>query len=48
MVDTVKNHIESSNLTMDIMNSNIAKLMSVVNKLVDTRERDAFSHHGQS
>jgi hypothetical protein len=38
MVETVKNHIESSNSTMDNMNSNIAKLMSVVNKLVDTRE----------
>ena len=47
MIDTVKNHIESSNLTMDSMNSNISKLMSVVNKLVDTREREALSQHGQ-
>ena len=48
MVDTVKNHIESSNSTMDNMNSNIAKLMSVVNKLVATRDREFFSQHGQA
>ena len=48
MVNTVKDHIESSNLTMDNMNSNMAKLMAVVNKLVDTKEREAALNHQQT
>jgi hypothetical protein len=40
------NFLRKSNiLTMDNMNSNIAKLMSVVNKLVDNRAKD--SEHQQ-
>ena len=39
MVETVKGHIDSSNITMDNMNNNLSKLMSVVNQLV-------AAHHG--
>ena len=37
MVETVKGHIESSNSTMENMNNNLSKLMSVVNQLVASR-----------
>jgi hypothetical protein len=37
MVETVKGHIESSHATMENMNNNLSKLMSVVNQLVASR-----------
>jgi archaellum component FlaC len=36
MVETVKDHIESSKTAMDNLNTNMAKLMSVVNNVVNS------------
>ena len=38
MVETVKGHIDSSTTTMENMNNNLSKLMSVVNQLVASRQ----------